>query len=303
MVTAAVKGFFETKSDTPNINGEVFKHPFRQYVVPTAYKDFKSQTYSNRWSQKKFQRNNSISQKGRFIINENLVALSTYIAAKFSAPGLSRNRRLVTYVNNVAQLIIESTEFYDLPVSVLVVDSGEIFANSTPIGVIVISEGMLKLIKSENELACLLAHEIAHVALNHGSEEFEIRKPKFAAEDAFAELGEELGVDEVEQELDDLCNDMYERAVRGRKAEYEQAADYRGIIYARRAGYSADGMASLLKRLKTKIHASREPADASHWLPSAMQKRIDFLEKTTAARFKPGKNYRTFQSRYQAQIR
>ncbi len=303
MVTAAVKGFFENKTDLPNINQRVFEKPFRQYVFPVAYNTFKIETYRNRWSQNKFQDKNSISQQGAFSIDENLVALSTYIAAKFSAPGLSQNRKLVTYVNHVAQLVIESTEFYDLPVSVLVVKSNQIFANSTPIGVIVISEGMLKLINDESELACLLGHEIAHVTLAHGSTEFEIRKPKFAAENAFAELGEELGVEEVERELDELCNDIYERAVRGRKAEYEADADYRGMIYARRAGYSAGGMAKLLKRLKTRVNASREPADASHWFPSAMQKRISLAEKITSSNLTPNQSYQTFKARFQSQVR
>jgi len=244
---------------------------------------------------------NKIEQKGAFTIDENLVALSSYIAAKFSAPGLSQNLELVVYVNNVAQLIIESTEFYDLPISVLVVKSDEVLANATPIGVIVISEGFLKIIKDESELACLLGHAIAHVTLNHGSTEFEIRKPKFAADDAFAELEKELGVDEVETELDDLCDEMYERAVGGRKAEYEEKADHRGMTYARRAGYSANGMISLLKRLKSRVPTSREPTDASHWFPVSMQKRITKLEHITATKLKPNKRYLTFQSRYDAQ--
>ena len=302
MVTAAVKGFFENNATSPKINKEVFYRPFRRYIIPSRYNQFKKATYKKRWSQKKFQRKNRISQQGPFKIDENLVALSAYIAARFSSPGLSTNMLQTVYVNNVAQLIIESTEFYDLPLSVLVIDTNEVFANATPIGVIVISTGMLNMIKDEGELACLLGHEIAHVTLNHGSTEFGIRKPKFAAEDAFAEMGEELGVDDVEKELDELCNEMYERAIRGRKAEYEMAADERGMIYARRAGYSADGMISLLKRLKTKVQASREPADASHWFPSAMQKRIDKLEKY-ANRLKKNKHYSVFQTRYAANNR
>ncbi len=302
MVTAAVKGFFENNATSPKINKEVFYKPFRRYIIPSRYNQFKKETYKKRWSQKKFRRKNRISQQGPFKIDENLVALSAYIASRFASPGLSTNMLQTVYVNNVAQLIIESTEFYDLPLSVLVVDTNEIFANATPIGVIVISKGMLNIIKDEGELACLLGHEIAHVTLNHGSTEFGIRKPKFAAEDAFAEMGEELGFDEVEKELDELCNEMYERSIRGRKAEYEMEADERGMIYARRAGYSADGMISLLKRLKTKVRASREPADASHWFPSAMQKRIDKLEKY-ARGLKKNKQYSAFQLRYTANNR
>ncbi|MBU1167937.1 MAG: M48 family metalloprotease [Proteobacteria bacterium] len=303
MVTAAVKGFFENKINDKNLNKAVLDNPSNSYILPSQYNQFLAETYKGRWSREKFERKNSISQEGAFKIDENLVALSCYICARLAAPGLSQNQGLVQYVNNVAQLIMENTEFYDLPITVHIVKTDEIFANATPIGVIMISEGMLKTIRNESELACLLGHEISHVTLHHGAAEFDKRRPKFAAEDAFDEMGDELGVDEVEKELDEMCNDMYERAIRGRKAEYEAAADERGIVYARRAGYKVSGMVSLLERLKTRIPASREPEDASHWLPNAMDKRVKTLDATISKNFKDNKNYETFQARYQQNIR
>ena len=75
------------------------------------------------------------------------------------------------------------------------------------------------------------------------------------------------------------------------------------MIYARRAGYSANGMISLLKRLKSRVFVSRDLADASHWFPMSMQKRITKLETITAKKLKPDKRYLTFQSRYDAQIK
>ncbi|GAB6097887.1 hypothetical protein JCM14469_41410 [Desulfatiferula olefinivorans] len=303
MVTAAVKGFFENRIKDDAVNAAVMANPYTRYIMPSDYIRFVNETYAGRWSREKYAKKNAVRREGAFRIDENLVALSSYICGRLAAPGLSTNEPLVRYVNNVAQLIMENTEFYDLPICVHVVKTDAIFANATPIGVIMVSEGMLKTIRSENELACLLGHEIAHVTLHHGAAEYTIRKPKFAAEDAFDELGEELGVDEDEKELDDLCDEMYERAIRGRKAEYEMAADERGMLYARRAGYNPAGMAGLLERLKTKIPASRNPEDASHWLPNAMDKRIGALEPLLSGKYKDTRHYETFQSRYQQQIR
>lgn len=303
MVTAAVKGFFENKINDASINKSVLENPNNRYIIPSQYNQFLAETYKDRWSREKFARKNPIHQAGAFKIDENLVALSSYICARLAAPGLSTNDALVRYVNDVAQLVMENTEFYDLPISVHVVKTDQIFANATPIGAIMISEGMLKTIRNESELACLLGHEMSHVTLHHGAVEFGKRKPKFAAEDAFEEMGEELGVDEDEKELDELCNDMYERAIRGRTAEYETAADERGMIYARRAGYKPEGMVSLLERLKVMIPASRNPEDTSHWLPNAMDKRIKKIETTMRKKFKDNKNYVTFQSRYQQYVR
>lgn len=302
MVTAAVKGFFENKVNDKNVNNLVLQNPYNRYILPSEFVRFYNDTYKDRWSQNKFFKKNPIRQEGPFKIDENLVALSAYICARLAAPGLSGNAALTRYVNNVAELVMEGTEFYDLPISVHVVKTDDIFANATPIGVIMISEGMLKVIRNESELACLLGHEISHVTLHHGAVEMGKRKSKIAAEDAFEEMGEDLGVDEVEKELDEQALDTYEWAVRGRKAEYEMQADARGMVYARRAGYRADSMISLLERLKAMIPRSRNPEDHSHWMPKAMDQRITALEKVNK-KFNDDKNYQTFQGRYMSYVK
>ncbi len=303
MVTAAVKGFYEARINDAELNKEIFDNPFASYVNPYDYEKFVDETYRSRWSRNKFQRKTSIKMQGNFKIDEDLIALSSYICGRLAAPGLSDNRTLTVYVNQVAQLVMESTEFYDLPICVHVVKTDQIFANATPIGVIMISEGMLKTVRSENELACLLGHEIAHVALHHGAKEMKIRQPKISADSAFEEMGEELGVDEDEKELDELCNELYEKAIRGRSAEYEYAADQRGMIYARRAGYDPQGMVTLLQRLKGRIETSRNPEDASHWLPAGIDRRIVKLSAYSNESFKPHKQYVDLQIRYQMYLR
>jgi uncharacterized protein YraI len=303
MVTAAVKGFYENEMDNSSLNKALFENPFVSYVTPEEYETFVKETYRNRWDQSKFQKKTSIKMKGAFKIDEDLVALSSYICARLGAPGLSEDRELTTYVNEVAQLVMESTEFYDLPICVHVVKTDQIFANATPIGVIMISEGMLKTVKSENELASLLGHEIAHVTLHHGAKEMVIRQPKINADEAFDEMGEELGVDEDEKEMDALCNELYEKAIKGRKAEYEYEADQRGMLYAQRAGYDPQGMISLLMRLKTRIPASRNVEDASHWLPNAIDKRISKLAFYYEGSFKPNSSYVDLKVRYRIYIK
>ncbi len=303
MVTAAVKGFYENAMNDSNVNRNLIDNPFVSYVRPEEYTLFVEETYKNRWSRSRFLMKTSVRMKGSFKIDEDLIALSSYICGRLAAPGLTTNEALTVYVNQVAQLVMEGTEFYDLPVCVHVVKTDEIFANATPIGVIMISEGMLKTVKNESELACLLGHEIAHVTLHHGAKEMTIRQPKIRAEDAFDEMGEELGVDEDEKELDDLCNELYEKAIKGRKAEYEYEADQRGMLYARRAGYDPRGMTALLQRLKTRIPGSRNPAEASHWLPNALDKRINKLTVYTSESFAPDSHYVDLQVRYRLYIK
>ncbi|MDF7798871.1 M48 family metallopeptidase [Pontiellaceae bacterium B1224] len=304
MVTAAAKGFFERQMKNAGLNQDVLQNPVCSYIVPASYNRFLSETYEGRWSRNKFARKHKLPSKaGSFQIDDEMVALSSYICARMAAPGLSDDTAMVLYVNNVAQLVMESTEFYDLPISVHVVKSNNIFANSTPIGAIMISEGMLGIIETESELACLIGHEIAHVTRNHAATEFEILQPKFAAEKAFMELEQEFGVSETEMELEELSNQMYERAIHGRKDQYESEADQWGALYAMRAGYNPEGMCSLLQRLQTRISVSQDPGDASHWLPRSMEQRIAALNHYLNKEYKPSAEYRSFQERYRKNVR
>ena len=301
-MTAAVKGFFDSRIKDPNLNRDLLERPYRKYLAPDAYTRFKKETYENRWDARKFRKKNKIAQKGAFRIDENLVAVSATLVGSLTADGLSTDQEMVVYVNSVAQLVIEATEFYDLPVSVHVVKTDAPIANATPIGVIVISEGMLKLIRDESELACLIAHEVSHVTLGHGAVETDRRKPVIKAEKAFAELDADLGVDTVEAELDQLYLDLYERAVMGRSLEYETEADLRGLIYARRAGYRAEGMVSLLKRLKSEMPKSKNMNQDNHWQPFTIEKRIANLEPVLKTKLKSDRHYVDFYSRYQGNV-
>lgn len=301
MVTAAVKGFFDAKIKGRNINKELFRSPHRRYLDPYAYMDFKYRTFRGRYNQYSFRSRYNIQYKKSFSISENMFVTSAFIAARLGAPGLITDRRLTQYVNSVAQLIVESTEFFDLPITVHIVNTDQIFANATPIGVIMISKGMLKAIRSENELACLIAHEISHVTLGHGMTETSKRKHMIKAQSAFDELDDSTGGND-DPDMDELANDMYERAVKGRKAEYEYEADKRGAIYAYRAGYNFHGMATLLSRLKTMIPVSMEPEESSHWLPMDMKKRITALNRFTAT-MRVNSDYKMFKNRYYRYIR
>lgn len=296
MVTAAVKGFFENPVGRGELNTHVFETPYVRYVAPETYTRFKHETFAGRRSHDRYMAATGLAPVRGFHLSERMIATSAYVAGRLAEPGLVQDRRLVRYVNSVAQLIVESSEFYDMPVCVHVVDTDRIFANATPMGVILISKGMLKMVQSEGELACLLAHELAHITLQHGMAEASARKSKINAEDAFAEMDDELGTDAFEQEMDDLAMASYEHAIRGRKEVYEMEADSQGIRYAKRAGYDPSGMATLLSRLEAHADMAVKEDGPSHWLPVSLSRRISQLPTSSG-------NYAAFARRYQKYAR
>ncbi|MEA1986676.1 MAG: M48 family metalloprotease [Candidatus Marinimicrobia bacterium] len=300
LVTAAVKGFFDNKLSDKSINRDIFQHPFKNYIKPNSYISFKNATFAGRWSANKFQRKYRISKPKPFVIDETLFATSCYIASLLTSDGVITDSRKLNYVNNVAQLIVESTEYYDLPICVHIADTDDLFVNALPIGVIVISNGLLNECRNESELACLLAHEISHITLQHGSIEKEKRRVKMRAEDAFSELDETFGTDT--KEMDALADEMYARAIKGRLQKYEAEADRMGVIYAYRAGYDVRGLSKLMQRLESQMPRSHSIEDATHWFPYSFKNRIIELEKFIRLKLRIDDNYEKIEKRFNRNI-
>jgi predicted Zn-dependent protease len=77
------------------------------------------------------------------------------------------NDPIVTeYVNRVAQNIARNSDL-KIPLTVKVIDSPDINAFALPGGFLYVNSGVLKAAEEEDQLAGVMAHEIAHVAARH----------------------------------------------------------------------------------------------------------------------------------------
>jgi predicted Zn-dependent protease len=70
------------------------------------------------------------------------------------------------YVNRVAQNIARNSDL-KIPLTVKVIDSPDINAFALPGGFLYVNSGVLKAAEEEDQLAGVIAHEIAHVAARH----------------------------------------------------------------------------------------------------------------------------------------
>jgi len=70
------------------------------------------------------------------------------------------------YVNRVAQNVARNSDL-KIPLTVKVIDSPDINAFALPGGFLYVNTGLLKAADEEDELAGVMAHEIAHVAARH----------------------------------------------------------------------------------------------------------------------------------------
>ncbi|MCF7793178.1 MAG: M48 family metalloprotease [Candidatus Cloacimonetes bacterium] len=259
-MSAGVKGFAERFTQSFKGSANFFQIYADYKLDAKAFKNFWKETYRD-FKLKKNQKNIAIPP-ARFkdYFSQSEEGLGIGIASQIAAMGLYQNPELVEYINQVGNVVVEATDVYDIGFKFFILDTEKVNGYACPGGIVFVTKGMLKMIRTEAELATVLAHEIAHVARHHGMLEMAERQNQIKAEDAFAELEMEMddfGIKQdeemksVEEEMEQLSFEIFETLVNGRLEQYEQEADQLAIIFASRAGYNGRELLTLLNRLKT----------------------------------------------------
>lgn len=160
------------------------------------------------------------------------------------AAALVKDKGLQKYVNQVGRWVANQSERPELAWHFGVIDSPDINAFATPGGYIFVTCGLYKLLKSEAELAGVLAHEIGHVVRKHHYRVIQQAK--------MIDFGSKLLTEKVgsgNQLTQQLIGSGAEIVARGldKSAEYE--ADRMGVVLAARAGYDQYGLVEVLQQM------------------------------------------------------
>ncbi len=187
---------------------------------------------------------------------EEEVAMGQEMAATvLGASKLYPSKNIQNYVNLVGRHIANQSERTELPWTFGVIDADTVNAFAAPGGYIMISKGLYDLLETEDELAAVLGHEIAHVLHKH---HFNVIKKQ-----SMVELGVKVAGDKSNQQLAQMATSMAGKMLaRGldKSAEYE--ADRDGIVLAARAGYDTSAMLKVLDSLE--LHGQRDRSALSH---------------------------------------
>jgi predicted Zn-dependent protease len=180
-------------------------------------------------------------------------AVSAQILTKYKPlndPGLN------AYVQTVAQTVALAS---DRPATfkgyhVQVLESAEVNAFAAPGGFIFLTRGLLKLVKTEDELAGVLAHEVAHITKKHGLKTIQTAR----LTSAFTILGSEAAKSYTPEQLQTLTSafegsveDVVNKlVVSGYSRDKEYEADKAGAEYVKAANYDPGALKTFLERME-----------------------------------------------------
>ncbi len=141
--------------------------------------------------------------------------------------GLLEDSELVGYVQRIGNKLLQGLPVREFAYHFSIVDQMEPNAFALPGGQIFISRGLLALANNEDELACVIGHEIVHAARRHSAQQQAIARyqsafaPSFSAARMMVAYGRDM----------------------------EREADELGQKLAAAAGYDPMGMSTFMRRL------------------------------------------------------
>jgi predicted Zn-dependent protease len=184
---------------------------------------------------------------------------------------------LILYLNEITTAVAINSKKPEIfnGYHAAVLDSAEINAFSTSGGHIFITRGLLSCATSEDTLAAVIAHEIAHIQLQHS-----IRAIKSdRVVNAIATTGSSLAgmaLSDLAGILDEAANDIVSAMQEGYSQNQEFAADTLALELLADAGYEPSSLIAMLRTLEQ--NQARRPNGLARTHPSP-EDRIAQLER------------------------
>jgi MAF protein len=157
---------------------------------------------------------------------------------KFSGDPLQLKR-----VEDVGKKIAAISDRKEIDYHFQVLDDDQINAVSLPGGYVYVNSGLLDKIANDDELACILAHEVGHIVARHSIK-------KLQAMQGYSILRVLVAVAPGTTEVGNAADAAFTQFLLGYSREDELLADQLGARYAKLAGYDPHGMITFLTKLQ-----------------------------------------------------
>ncbi len=202
------------------------------------------------------------------------------------AAPLVNDPALQRYVNRVGLWLALQTERTDVNWRFGVLDTADLNAFATPGGYVFVTRGLVGILRTEAELAGVLAHEIAHVVRKHHLNAIQKSAATGIGADALGIFLDQKASGLKREALDKVVNAGTELYARGLDRDDELEADRMGVVIAARAGYEPYGLAAVLQRLAA-VNPEAGPVALMFKTHPKPGDRLDALEPVLAPALEP----------------
>jgi len=178
-----------------------------------------------------------------------------FMKVLFDQLSLVKDPYIVNYVNSIGQSIAKKLPSKPFSYNFYVIDSDIYNAFATPAGHIFIYRGLIEAMETEDELAGILGHEIAHVQCRHISDKIDRSSKINLATLAGLAAGVFLGISGSEaagQALTFGSMAAAQSLVLAYSREDEIQADKMGLENLTRAGYDGTALMTTLNKIRSK---------------------------------------------------
>jgi predicted Zn-dependent protease len=167
-----------------------------------------------------------------------------------AAQEIERTMRLVDdpvineYVNRIGQNLVRNSDA-KVPFTIKILDDDSINAMSLPGGILYVNSGMILAADDEAELAGAMAHEIAHVALRHGTRQMTRAQILGLATVPLIAVGGLPGI--VAPQVTRM---LLPATLLHFSRNFEAEADYFGTQYMYKAGYDPNALMTFFEKIQ-----------------------------------------------------
>ena len=204
--------------------------------------------------------------------------------------GLTRDPALVARVAEVGRRVAAVSDRRGLPYTFKVLRGREVNAISLPGGFIYATEGLMRFVRSDAELAFIMGHEVGHVAARHHVTMIE--RHFFMG----LVLSLVLGGDPTAGQIGEILGFLLSR---GFSRENEFEADRLGVIYTHRARFDASAGLQFMTRLR--VAEGRDPGQFEVLLrthPALVDRIQRVREQLRGLGYRVGSTHMRFQAPY-----
>lgn len=191
--------------------------------------------------------------------------------------GLVEDEALQARINEIGMKMVKICERKDLPYTFKVLNSDDVNAVAVPGGFIYVYKGLTDLMKTDDELAGVIGHELGHIVERHSVHQME------------KTLGMTLLLGGLFKDNSVVLQSLALNVIMaGYSRSDEKEADHLGFVHSTKAGYNPYGMLIGLMKL-----SSLNPDQKNSWFSTHPEgkTRIELAKKDlTAAGIKPTVN-------------